>query len=643
MKMTWIKLLLSIILILFSKGNARDMIKDSISIIKQFYEHKKVSLVTAVVCWGKYELSLMKALALSGIRVNFAKEPDTLAKVLDHDTHYRSGAVVDMACKHSHAALKHASFKKQFDIHKFWLLLSPPEENAIPYGNTSYDVVYSVDRNMFPDGVLKDEEIFNVSISLTEFEIGALSGLRILENSEVILMQNPQIINESDQIKILYPHQFTYWEDMTLRHVDKWTKIHWPVFGYLSEQMNFTFDVNYQEDNYGWLINGSFNGMMGYMQREEVEFPSTGIFIRKDRFAVTDYCADTFKLRATVMFRQPSLSTVSNIFMLPFDTAVWMCCLAYCLIIMIILGLQITFTIRQKIEQDMINSGWSDILTFVLGAICQQGFHITPSTLAGRTTVFILTLSSLFLFTSYSANIVALLQTPSTSFKTVKDLTESSMVLGVENQTYNRVYMQETTDAELKEFYFKKIAPMGEKVYCDPVIGMANIKKRLHAFQVDTTAAYKIMSETYEEYEKCGLQEIDLFPSPVFTIAVTRGSPLRDYFSVRVRWYREIGLLGRLFKIWMPQKAKCESSAGGFVSVGMTEFYPALMVLQYGTLVAVIIFVAEKLYFYRTHMASKVLQICPRQKIKTDRKPPKADNGVKNTKQLLNKQNNWLT
>jgi hypothetical protein len=58
-----------------------------------------------------------------------------------------------------------------------------------------------------------------------------------------------------------------------------------------------SFEVTYQLDNYGWLINGKFDGMMGYMQREEVEFPSTGIFVRKDRSAVTSYAASTFPLR----------------------------------------------------------------------------------------------------------------------------------------------------------------------------------------------------------------------------------------------------------------------------------------------------------------------------------------------------------
>jgi hypothetical protein len=50
----------------------------------------------------------------------------------------------------------------------------------------------------------------------------------------------------------------------------------------------------------------------------------------------------------------------------------------------------------------------------------------------------------------------------------------------------------------------------------------------------------------------------------------------------------------------MPQKAKCVSNVGGFVSVGMIEFYPAMMVLQYGTALAVVILLLEVLYFHRS-------------------------------------------
>ncbi|PNF37433.1 hypothetical protein B7P43_G15840, partial [Cryptotermes secundus] len=96
---------------------------------------------------------------------------------------------------------------------------------------------------------------------------------------------------------ILFPDQFTDWDDLNLRHVDKWSKIHWPIFGYLRDQLNFSFEITHQLDSYGWLTNGTFNGVMGYLQREEIEFPTTGIFVRQDRIGVTSYAAPTFPLR----------------------------------------------------------------------------------------------------------------------------------------------------------------------------------------------------------------------------------------------------------------------------------------------------------------------------------------------------------
>lgn len=51
-------------------------------------------------------------------------------------------------------------------------------------------------------------------------------------------------------------------------------------------------------------------------------------------------------------------------------------------------------------------------------------------------------MAGVFLFTSYSANIVALLQTPSNSIKTLNDLIDSPIVVGVHNITYNHVFLK---------------------------------------------------------------------------------------------------------------------------------------------------------------------------------------------------------
>lgn len=49
-------------------------------------------------------------------------------------------------------------------------------------------------------------------------------------------------------------------------------------------------------------------------------------------------------------------------------------------------------------------------------------------------------MTSLFVFTAYSAKIVAILQTPSNALQTIDDLVRSPMTIGVQETTYKKVY-----------------------------------------------------------------------------------------------------------------------------------------------------------------------------------------------------------
>lgn len=75
-----------------------------------------------------------------------------------------------------------------------------------------------------------------------------------------------------------------------------------------------------------------------------------------------------------------------------------------------------------------------------VGSICQQGAPNEPRSFAGRIVMFLGLVSLMFLFVAYSANIVALLQASSDTIETLNDLLDSSIVLGVENTTYNIYY-----------------------------------------------------------------------------------------------------------------------------------------------------------------------------------------------------------
>jgi hypothetical protein len=59
---------------------------------------------------------------------------------------------------------------------------------------------------------------------------------------------------------------------------------------------------------------------------------------------------------------------------------------------------------------------------------------------------------------------------------------------------------------------------------------------------------------------------------------------------------KEAGMVGREEAQWYYPKPQCESNGQNFVSVGIQDFYPALVILAYGILLSIIILVAEMLH-----------------------------------------------
>lgn len=83
---------------------------------------------------------------------------------------------------------------------------------------------------------------------------------------------------------------------------------------------------------------------------------------------------------------------------------------------------------------------WADVLFLSFGAMCQQGAPAIPYGISGRIITLLTFLALMFLYTSYSANIVALLQSSSNSIKSLNDLLHSRLTLGVDDTVFNHFY-----------------------------------------------------------------------------------------------------------------------------------------------------------------------------------------------------------
>lgn len=295
----------------------------------------------------------------------------------------------------------------------------------------------------------------------------------------------------------------------------------------LREDLNITCNM-IQRDNYGWETNGTFNGMMGLFQRGQVQMLAHGTIMRADRLKYVEFTGNLFQTRTPLIYRQPPLSSVSNIFILPLSVRVWQCCFVVLLVVLLIMVCQLLHPLlRNRITI-------FDLITFLWGAVCQQGTHLNISTTSGRFVIITTFLATLALFTSYSASIVALLQSPSNFIKSIDDLIDSPLKVGAHDSGYTRFYMMHNNDSVARKVYERKLQQSGEKAWIyDAFAGIERVRNELFAYQVDSASAYKAISRTFTEPEKCSLSELQLIILPMTTITVERNSGYKELMKQR--------------------------------------------------------------------------------------------------------------
>lgn len=181
----------------------------------------------------------------------------------------------------------------------------------------------------------------------------------------------------------------------------------------------------------------------------QIFFLGTPSFFVMDRLDIVDFIAATTPTYMKFVFRAPPLSYVTNVFTLPFETHVWYCSLALVILTFIVLIVIVKWEwtdpyFRQYIEESpyTLRPEFSEVALMEIGAITQQGSDTVPKSAAGRIATIFTFIILMFLYTSYSANIVAILQSTTNSIRTLEDLLKSRISLGVEDIVYAHYYFE---------------------------------------------------------------------------------------------------------------------------------------------------------------------------------------------------------
>lgn len=224
--------------------------------------------------------------------------------------------------------------------------------------------------------------------------------------------------------------------------------------------------------------------------------------------------------------RQPSLSAVSDIFLLPFDNLVWYCYFTLTMCIIIILTIQGCHPMLR------FQYTFFDTMSFAFGAICQQGTHLTIPTTSGRFVLMTTLLSTLAMFSSYSASIVSLIQSPSKSIHNLDNLIDSPLDIGMHAVEHIERKAFDGNDTVLQKLFSDNQAS-GDIWIKDEMIGIDKVRNELFGFLIDAPIGYQAISKSFTESEKCRLNELNVIRQPMNTITVDKRIGLKEPIKQR--------------------------------------------------------------------------------------------------------------
>ncbi|XP_046625652.1 ionotropic receptor 75a-like isoform X1 [Neodiprion virginianus] len=585
-----------------------------------FFERKFIRQVTVFACWDNHEqVNFYHHSTVSKLKLTYIPIPSDALDMrrLLTVNYYTLGIILNLDCRYSDSVL--SEFSRQqlpYNQSYHWLLVTkldtPPitmlhdlpltidTEMSVAVKSGLDYILYDVYNPSYRHGGIlnvtymgKWNQYSGLDIKLTQYKYqrrANLEGLSI--NVSLVLLHEPT------------PDVTTYMTNPINRHLDTMHRYNYALIRNLQDYYNFTIHLKLT-NSWGYLINGSYNGMVGDLIAGIADIGGSPIMFKNERLKVSEFTVQTYMAKGCFIFRHPKKRTVHNGFLKPFKKEVW-----YFTIIMAVLSwILLWLTARVEIHfrdhpplNTLYSHTGSETALITLAAACQQGLSGGPQLYSGRLVFLSLFLWTLLLYQYYSASIVgSLLAEPPRYIKTLQDLLDSDMPVGLEDIAYTRNHFATTTDPIALELYRRKVAPgKGRKyaAYFNVTEGLRRVQKGNFAYHTDVDSAYKFITDEFTEDEICDLVEITLFPAPHLGTVTSKHSPFKKMVTYGLRQIIEHGIGERIKHVWRYRQPLCPASYKlKPVQIPVEEFIPALFLLLFGAIGAATVFFIE--YFVK--------------------------------------------
>ncbi|EAT33631.1 AAEL014086-PA [Aedes aegypti] len=325
-------------------------------------------------------------------------------------------------------------------------------------------------------------------------------------------------------------------------------------------------------------------GLIHDLRTRSTDLGATPSYMTPDRLKSVQFLAMTGPLDYKFIYRSPKLSYTDNVFLLSFHDRVW---LSIGAVILLATALQMIITRFESDHPEQL--GVSDALLNMIGIASQQEALINPQSVSSRTLNIVMLISLMFLYICFSANIVALIQSPTARVRTLGDLLRWGFELSAQDSDINRIFMANESNS-LRSTIYTTI--QNSNGFLPVANGTERIRQGLAAFHGDTNQIYRYMIDQFDENEKCNLNEINFLPPLQGYYTVAKDSPLAEHVKYGLLKLRELGFLQREIAMHYQRKPACIGE-NLFVPISMIDAIFSIQLMGWALVLTIVIFALE--------------------------------------------------
>ncbi|XP_052889172.1 ionotropic receptor 75a-like [Anopheles moucheti] len=339
----------------------------------------------------------------------------------------------------------------------------------------------------------------------------------------------------------------------------------------------------------------SSQGVVGQIQTNEVDFGITPFAMTPERLTFCDFTIEIAHGTFYTVFRHPKSLNNNNIFLLPFETLLWiMIGIVFCAVALV-QAISIVCNRQTASVRSCIDSLVDQSLLGTLGVLCQQGLHHRIIWMSSnKILILVAMVFSMILLQFYSTFIVGYqLITPPKTINTLQKLLDSNIKMSVENLSYQYDFFRRTKNPTALQLYETKILP-NKYGFVNISFGIQLVKRGGYAFHCETSYGNTLIIETLTEREICELQQVEIYPQRAVHLPMIKGSPLRELFKVNLQLLKESGLLAYHHSRNYIPRPKCNKQSNNHAEqIYLTDVRFAFLLLGAGMAASVAMLSSE--------------------------------------------------